>query len=163
MISFLWAESDNHIIGLNGGLPWHLPADMKYFKKTTTHQIIMAGRTTYESFKRPLPNRLNTVLTSHDKSEYPDDVVVFNTLEEFLAFAKKFSDKEIFVVGGAKIFAELLPYVDRLYKTVINHEFDGDTKMPEIDYSQFDLVSTKQGIIDDKNIYPYRFEIFERK
>ncbi|GAA6113121.1 MAG: dihydrofolate reductase [Apilactobacillus sp.] len=163
MISFLWAESNDHIIGLNGDLPWHLPADMKYFKETTTHQIIMAGRTTYESFKRPLPNRLNTVLTSHDKSEYPNDVVVFNELSEFLEFAKKFSDKEIFVVGGAKIFSELTEYVDRLYKTVIDYDFDGDTKMPEINYNDFNLVSTKEGILDDKNIYPHRFEVYERK
>ncbi|AYF92563.1 dihydrofolate reductase [Apilactobacillus bombintestini] len=163
MISYLWAESHNHIIGANGTLPWHLPADMKYFKENTIHQIILAGRTTYESFKRPLPNRLNMVLTSQSKDEFPDDVVVFHEVDEFLKFAKKFSDKEIFVVGGAKIFEELMPYVDKLYRTVIDYDFKGDTKMPSINYDDFTLETVKQGHVDDKNIYPHRFEIYKRK
>lgn len=162
MISYLWAEANHHVIGVDGTLPWHLPADMQYFKKLTTHQIILAGRTTYESFKRPLPNRLNVVLTSHSKDEFPPEVLVLNTLLEVLEFTKQFRDKEIIVVGGAKIFKEFMPYVDKLYRTVINADFAGDTTMPEIDYNDFTLESSTPGVMDSKNVYPHTFEVYTR-
>ncbi|UQS85410.1 dihydrofolate reductase [Apilactobacillus apisilvae] len=163
MISYLWAESKGHIIGSNGTLPWNLPSDMHYFKATTTGNVILAGKRTYESFGRPLPNRLNVVLTHTSKDDFPKNVKVFNNVNEFLSFSKDNQDKEIFVVGGAQIFKLLLPYVDFLYRTVIDYKFSGDTVMPDINYNDFKLIKSVDGKMDDKNIYPHTFEVFKRK
>ncbi|MCL0311686.1 dihydrofolate reductase [Apilactobacillus sp. TMW 2.2459] len=161
MISFLWAEDMNHVIGKDGHLPWHLPADMKYFKNTTTGKTILAGRKTYLSFGRPLPNRKNIVLTS-SKNINDDNVLVLHNINEFLEYAKNHTTEEIFVVGGANIFQQLLPYADRLYKTVIEHAFIGDVKMPEINYNNFELIKSTPGKIDEKNPYPFTFEVFTK-
>lgn len=163
MISYLWAESKGHVIGMDGNLPWKLPADMHYFKQTTTNNIILAGSKTYKSFGRPLPHRLNVVLTHQEDNRFPDEVMVIHNVNDFLQFANNNKEKEIFVVGGAQIFKLLLPYVDRLYRTSIDYKFDGDTVMPKINYDEFNLIKETIGKLDSKNIYPHKFDVFERK
>ncbi|MBW1605557.1 dihydrofolate reductase [Lactobacillus sp. Sy-1] len=161
MIAFVWAESKNATIGNNGGLPWKMPADMHRFKTTTTGHPILAGRPTFLSFGRPLPNRTNMVLTSHSKAEFPPSVVVFNSVAEFLTAYREQSD-DVYVVGGAMIFNELMDVVDVLYRTVINAVIDGDTKMPPVDYSRFKLVDAQSFPADEKNQFPYRFETYRK-
>ncbi|KRM67880.1 dihydrofolate reductase [Apilactobacillus ozensis] len=161
MISFLWAEGSNHIIGKNGNLPWHLPADMRYFKKLTTGNTIVTGRKTYLSFGKPLPNRKNMVITTSNNIN-DAGVLVFHSINEFIEYSKKHVDEEIFVVGGANIFEQLVPYADRLYKTEIEHDFDGDTYMPTINYDNFKLINTIPGKVDDKNIYDFNFKVFQK-
>ncbi|MHA8263003.1 dihydrofolate reductase [Lactobacillaceae bacterium Melli_B3] len=162
MIAFVWAETQNGVIGSHGGLPWQMPADMHHFKITTINHHILAGRTTYLSFGRPLPKRVNMVLTSHPKSEFPDEVVVFNSLDQFVR-AYQADDNDVYVVGGAKVFADLMPMVDVLYRTVIETKLDGDTKMPPIDYDQFELVEQQRYPSDDRNQFPYTFETYRKK
>ncbi|MHA8137913.1 dihydrofolate reductase [Lactobacillaceae bacterium Scapto_B20] len=162
MIAFVWAESQNGVIGAQGGLPWKMPADMHHFKTTTINHHILAGRTTYQSFGRPLPKRVNMVLTSHSKSEFPPEVLVFNGLAQFVD-AYQHANNDVYVVGGAKVFADLMPMVDVLYRTVIEADINGDTTMPTVDYSQFELVDQQRYPADDRNQYPYTFETYRKK
>ncbi len=89
-------------------------------------------------------------------------VLVFHSINEFIEYSKKHVDEEIFVVGGANIFEQLVPYADRLYKTEIEHDFDGDTYMPTINYDNFKLINTIPGKVDDKNIYDFNFKVFQK-
>jgi len=160
MISFLWAEDKNHVIGYKGQLPWTLPNDMKRFKELTIGKTIVMGRRTYESFPNgPLPKRLNIVMSRNPDYQVSDPAVLITDISEL----SKYEDKsEIVVIGGSKIFDVFKDIVDRLYVTRIDHEFDGDVKMIDLDYSKFKLTEKKEGVVDDKNIYPYTFETYDK-
>jgi len=161
MISFVWAEDKNHIIGSNGHLPWKLPNDMKHFKNVATGHPIVMGRKTFESFPNgPLPNRLNIVISRNPNYQVPDSVVLLTDKSQLSNYVK--SNEEVMVIGGAGIFDLFADDVDRLYLTKIDHAFDGDTKMVKIDYDKFKLVEKKEGIMDDLNIYPHTFETYQR-
>ena len=162
MLTYVWAQDKNGIIGNHGTLPWHLPADMHHFQQMTLHHGILAGHKTFDSFGRPLPHRLNMVLTSQSKDCFPDNVKVFNTPNNFLKYAQAHPTHQIRIVGGAQIFRIFLPYVDFLSRTVIDGQFKGDVHMPKIDYSKFKLVKTVKGAPDQKNHYAYRFETYKR-
>lgn len=161
MISFLFAMDKNRLIGKENKLPWHLPNDLKYFKEMTMQKKIAMGRKTFESIGRPLPGRKTIVLT-RDEHFSCEGCLVFHSIEEFVRFAEN-EHEEIFVIGGAEIFNKMLPYADRLYITEIEAEFSGDVFFPEIDYSEWELISEKEGTLDAKNVYPHRFLIYERK
>jgi len=161
IISFVWAEAKNHIIGVNGHLPWKLPNDMKRFKDVTTGHPIVMGRKTYESFPNgPLPNRLNIVISRNTDYQVPDSVVLITDKSQLSQYVS--DDAEVMVIGGEGIFKLFKNDVDRLYLTTIDHEFAGDTKMVELDYNKFNLTEKKEGIMDDKNIYPYTFKTYQR-
>lgn len=161
MISFVWAEAKNHVIGVDGHLPWTLPNDMKRFKDVTTGHPIVMGRKTFESFPNgPLPKRLNIVISRNPNYQVPDSVVLITDKSELKNYVK--SDDEVMVIGGAGIFDLFKDDVDRLYLTKIDHEFNGDVKMVKIDYKKFNLIEKKEGIVDDKNIYPYTFETYQK-
>lgn len=162
MLSYVWAQDLDGTIGKDGTLPWHLPADMHHFQEETVGHMMLAGRNTFDSFGRPLPRRTNMVLTSHPKTDFPDNVKVFNTPNNFLKFADAHPRDQIRIVGGAQIFKIFLPYVDYLCRTLINGHFNGDTKMPAIDYKKFKLIKVVKGHPDKKNRYSYRFETYCR-
>ncbi|WP_261809220.1 dihydrofolate reductase [Levilactobacillus humaensis] len=162
MLIFLWAEGNQGVIGQNGQLPWHLPADMHFFKTVTTGNTILAGSRTYASFGRPLPNRQNIVITHQDRTNFPAEVIVLDSIDAVRQYAATHRQDKLFVVGGAQIFEALLPDVDQLYRTVIEADFAGDTWMPAIDYSQFKLTATQPGVRNEKNPYEYRFEQYQR-
>ncbi|KRK87868.1 dihydrofolate reductase [Lentilactobacillus sunkii] len=161
MLSFIWAEDAKGLIGASGQLPWHLPDDMHYFKRTTMGNTIISGSRTFRSYNRPLPGRENIVVSS--QKNFPDGVQVISSIEKLCDLIEQHADKEYIVTGGANLFSQLLSRVDRLYRTKINAEFDGDTYMPPIDYSLFDKVKSIPGVVDEKNKYPHTFEVFERK
>ena len=161
MISFVWAEDKNHIIGEKGHLPWSLPNDLHHFKDVTVNHPIVMGRKTFESFPNgPLPKRLNIVISKNPDYQVPDSVVLINDKADLKKYVQ--SDDEVMVIGGSGIFKLFQDDVDRLYLTKIDHEFTGDTKMCSIDYSKFKLVEKKEGHMDDKNIYPYTFETWDK-
>lgn len=162
MLIYLWAESQGHVIGLRGGLPWHLPADMHYFKTVTTGHTIIAGAKTFASFPNVLPNRKNIVVTHQPATNFPEDVVVLDSLDAVRAYAAARPDEKIFIIGGAQLFAGLIADVDYLYRTVIDAGFDGDTWMPAIDYTKFQLIDTQPGVRNEKNPYTYAFEQYQR-
>ncbi|WP_057881367.1 dihydrofolate reductase [Companilactobacillus kimchiensis] len=161
MISFVWAEDKNQIIGVDGHLPWKLPNDMKRFKDVTTGHPIVMGRKTYESFPNgPLPNRLNIVISKNSDYQVPETVALLTDKSQLKQYVQ--ADEEVMVIGGEGIFKLFSDDVDRLYVTKIDHEFVGDTKMVKIDYKKFNLIEKKEGLMDDKNIYPYTFETYQR-
>lgn len=162
MLTFVWAEDENGVIGKEGGLPWSLPNDMKFFKEVTLTGNVLMGRKTLESIPNPpLKNRINVVLTRNTEFE-KKDIIVLNTKDEVLELAKTM-DKPLHIIGGADIFNMFVNDVDRLYRTLIHETFEGDVYMPSIDYSLFDLVETVEGHVDEKNIHAHTFQIFERK
>ena len=163
MITFVWAEDENGVIGYKGTLPWDLPSDMQFFKKVTLTGDVVMGRKTYESIpNRPLKNRKNIVLTRDENYEVDSNVKLVHRKESVLEYAKK-SNKDVHVIGGSSLFEMFQEDVDKLYRTVIHHSFKGDVKMIPIDWSQWELVSKEQVKKDDKNDYDHDFEVYTRK
>lgn len=167
MVSIIVATAKNNVIGNKGDIPWlgQLPADMKYFAEKTTGQAVIMGRTTYLSIPakyRPLPNRLNLVLSS---SEIADPgVVVFQSLQVAIDYGLA-QNNEVFIAGGGSIYKEALSgkyNIDRILRTLIDLEIDGDTFFPKLD-SGWQLVSEDRHLKDDKNKFDYSFQIYDRK
>lgn len=167
MITFVWAEDENHGIGYQGKLPWHLPGDMKHFKEKTLNHPILMGRNTFDSLPGLLPRRKHLILT-HDaefKKKFVDNdkVEVFLNTDELEHYLKAHSDEDIKAIGGVSIFNLLKEQVDVLEKTVIYHAFKVDTYMPDLNYADFKLVKTEKHEPDDRNQYAYDFLTYHRK
>lgn len=161
MISFLVAVAENGVMGKNNKLPWHIPEDLKYFKKVTMGHPIIMGRKTYDSIGRPLPGRENIILTANKNLEI-DGCKVFYNIEDLLQYCQIRNQEEYFVIGGAEIFRLFLPYVDRLYITKIKQKVEGDVYFPDIDWDKFSLTSEVEGK-DEQSPYKYSFQVFDRK
>lgn len=162
MIAFLWAQDENGIIGNHGTLPWSLPNDLQYFKKMTIDKAIVMGRKTFEGMnKRPLPNRMNIILTT-DKNYQADGVKVMHSVDEVMKFAKHY-EKDTIITGGTAVFKAFMPFADVLYKTIIHAEFEGDTVIPAIDWNEWKLVQSEAGLVDERNKYPHDFETYVKK
>ena len=160
-LSLLVAASENNVIGKDNKLPWHLPADLKYFKNLTWAMPILMGRKTFESIGKALPGRQSIVITRNNDWQQ-DGVDAVHSIEEAIAKAQSLGAKEIFVIGGAEIFNTALPQADRIYLTRIHHHFEGDAFFPELT-DEWDLVSERICEKDEKNIYNYSFQVWERK
>ncbi|WP_027409773.1 type 3 dihydrofolate reductase [Anoxybacteroides tepidamans] len=161
MISLIVAMDQNRIIGKDNKLPWHLPADLAYFKRVTMGHPIVMGRKTFESIGRPLPGRDNIVLT-RNRSFQPEGCIVIHSIDDIQKMAAERND-EIFVIGGAELFEAVLPVADRLYITKIEAQFPGDTFFPPFQEADWCLVSSEKGPKDEKNPYDYAFLVYERK
>jgi dihydrofolate reductase len=157
MISFILAMDENRVIGKDNDLPWRLPADLAYFKRTTMGQPVIMGRKTYESIGRPLPGRENIVVT-RNKDFAVEGITVVYSLEEAFEQTK---ETEAFVIGGEQIFKEAISFASRLYITQIHHTFEGDTYFPAIP-TEWKIVSSEKGIKDEKNPYDYDFVVYEK-
>lgn len=160
MISLLVAMDKNRLIGKDNDLPWRLPADLAYFKRVTMGHPIIMGRKTYDSIGRPLPGRENIIVT-RDTSYKMEGCKVIHSIDEILKMNEE-HDHELFVIGGAEIFKEILPYSDRLYITEIDEEFEGDTYFPAFDKSEWKVISEEKGVKDEKNPYDYTFMVYEK-
>ena len=149
-LSIVVAMDDNRLIGKDNKLPWHLPADLAYFKKITIGKSILMGRKTYDSIGRPLPNRRNIVITRNTNIVIPGCEVVSN-IEQALSITK--DEPEVMVIGGASLCEQLLPDVSRLYITKIEGSFDGDVYFPNYDKSEWHEVSCETHQADSLNSY----------
>ena len=158
-ISLIVAASRNNIIGSGGDLPWHLPDDLKNFKRLTTGKPIIMGRKTHESIGRPLPDRHNIVLT-RDEGYVAEGCEVVNTVEDAINLAAEAD--EVMVIGGGQVYAAFLPVARRIYLTRVHAEFDGDTEFPVLDDSEWQLVSTESHSADAQHLYAFDFMVFER-
>ena len=160
MISLIVAMTDERVIGKNNALPWHLSEDLKRFKQITMGHPIVMGRKTFQSIGRPLPGRQNIVIT-RDKNFHADGVTVVHDLCE--AFASATQDQsEIFVIGGAEIFAAALPLADRLYLTRIHKKIDGDVFFPPFDLqTDFEIIESTDGQSADG--LQYSFIVAEKR
>jgi dihydrofolate reductase len=136
-VSIVAAVARNGVIGADGGLPWHLPDELRLFKETTLGHVLVMGRRTYESIGRPLPGRTTVVVTRRaDWSPGTDEVVVAHSVDEALQRARAVDD-EVFVVGGGELYAAALPHADRLVLTFVEQEPEGDTTFPDVDWSNW--------------------------
>ncbi|NRD80482.1 dihydrofolate reductase [Bacillus sp. BRMEA1] len=160
MISFIVAMDENRVIGKNNKLPWHLPADLKFFKRVTMGHSVVMGRKTHESIGRVLPGRENIIITRNTNFQ-SEGCKVFHSVEEFIRFSRG-HHKEYFIIGGAEIFRETFHFADRLYITQIHENFNGDTYFPEFNVNDWILDSCEKGIQDEKNPYDYEFRIYDR-
>jgi dihydrofolate reductase len=157
LVSLIVAASRNGVIGNKGRLPWHLPADLQRFKRITMGHPILMGRKTFESIGKPLPGRTNIVITRQKGFQFRGTTVV-HSLEEALLMCEK--EKEAFVIGGAEIFRQALPFADRIYLMRIEKDFEGDTTLFEIDPKLWKETSREDFPADP---LPHTFLTYERK
>lgn len=160
MISLLFAMDRNNLIGRNNDLPWHLPKDLRFFKEKTLGNTIIMGRKTFESIGFPLPKRENIVITS--ASELEKEVTCISSVDTIMEWNKMNPEKEYFVIGGGRLFEQVLPFTDRMYITLIDEAFEGDTYFPEISYADWEETSKVKGEKDESNPYDYYFIQYDR-
>lgn len=160
MIYLIAALSQNHKIGLNGKMPWHLPEDLSYFKNITNGYPIVMGRKTFESIGKPLPNRTNIVLTTNPHFSAPG-VIVFHHIDDILRLYETNEDP-VFVIGGGEIYKAFLPYATSLYLTLIHETVEGDTSFPSYENDFYLTQSTPSQSITASG-HPFFFTIWKRK
>ena len=151
--------SRNRVIGRDNQLPWHLPEDLKHFKALTLGKPILMGRRTFESIGRPLVGRTNLVLTS-DRGFCAAGVLSLGSIDE--AFEAVPGEAELVVIGGASVYAQMLPFARRMHVTWVEAEIDGDTRFPEIDMRQWRSRSRREQPQDEEHAQAITFETFER-
>lgn len=161
LVSLIAAVDRNGLIGRQGKLPWHLPADLRYFQRTTMGHPIIMGSTTWRSIGRPLRGRTNVVVTRSGLVEAPGTVVV-RSFEDALALGAAASAKEVFVIGGAALYATAMPRANRIHLTRIDAVFEGDVYFPEIAGEEWIEQSREAHQTDEKNAYPYSFCVLDR-
>ncbi len=159
-IALIAAMTDDRVIGIENRLPWKLPADMKWFRRHTLGKPIVMGRKTFESFGgKPLPERLNIVIT-RDRDYRAEGAVVVHDIDAALDAAG--DAEEVMIIGGASFYEQMLPWADRLYLTFVHADVEGDAWFPEFDRSQWREVYREDHEADEKNPYAYSFVILER-
>jgi dihydrofolate reductase len=159
IVSLVLAMSENRVIGLDGGLPWHLPKDLQHFKKLTVDHTVIMGRKTFDEIKHPLANRRNVVVSRNPEFQ-PRGVTVVPSLEEALALGA--TEREVFVIGGGEIFRLALPRADRLYLTVVHATVEGDTYFPAFDATAWALEDEERYEADEKHAYAFTFRTYSR-
>ena len=158
IISMIAAMADNRIIGKDNQMPWHLPADFAWFRRCTMGKPVVMGRKTYESIGRPLPGRLNIVI-SRDASLSIEGVTTVTSIEQALEVAGEV--EEVMIIGGGAIYAACLPMANKLYVTHIEAEIEGDTQFPDWG-NEFKETYSEAYQADEKNAYNMRFTILEK-
>ena len=159
MISIIAAMARNRVIGADNAIPWHLPGELKLFKSITMGHHIIMGRNTWESVGRLLPGRITVIVTRRAGYDVPGAIVAASFDDAIAACA---GDDEIFVIGGAQLYAAALPRADRVYLTTVDAEVAGDTYMPQFDLAQWRERSSKAFARDAKNPYDYRLTVYDR-
>jgi len=158
--SLVVAMARNRVIGRDNQLPWRLPADLAYFKRITMGHPVIMGRRTYESIGRPLPGRLNIVVSRSPQFSAPGCTVVPSLAEAWRAAGDA---EEVCVIGGTSIFAEALPAADRIHLTEVEAEVPGDTWFPEFDRSEWTEREVERHAPDERHAYPFRIVVLERR
>jgi dihydrofolate reductase len=158
MLSLIVAIAKNRVIGFENKMPWHLPAELAYFKRVTMGHPIIMGRKTFESIGRPLPGRRNIVV-SRDHAYTAAGVEIMHSLDAAMAACK---NENAFIIGGATLYAKALPKVDRLYITEIDASPDGDTFFPALDGREWKETSRERREHDEKNQFDVSFIVLDR-
>jgi dihydrofolate reductase len=162
-LTHIVAMAENRVIGRAGGIPWHISEDFKFFKRTTMGHALVVGRKTFESFGRPLPGRLNVVVTRGPAAAIAAaaNVRVVPDLEAALALCRAVEGEwgsEVFVAGGGEIYRQTIASVSRIYLTVVHQRLDGDTVYPEFDAAQF----SRRLLLEAQEPIPYSTYLYER-
>lgn len=165
-LALIVARTRNGVIGRNNTMPWHLPEDLRYFKRVTLGKPVIMGRNTWESLGKPLPGRDNIVI-SRNPDFCANGATVANDFETAWSLADAFANErgvtEIMVIGGAQIYAEALPHISRAYITEIDADIEGDTFFPELDPESWQETARESHLPCEKNPHCYSFVTLERK
>lgn len=163
--SLIVAVSENGIIGKDNDMPWKISSDLQYFKKVTMDKPVIMGRKTFESIGKPLPGRVNIVIT-RDTGFTAEGVITAHSVDMALDVAKSMAEvkklKEVMVIGGAQIYALCLPEADRLYLTRIHAEIDGDTSFADLNPKEWIEYSREDHIAGEKDSHDYSFIVLDR-
>lgn len=159
MINLIVCMGENREIGKNNDMPWGrgLPADLAYFKRETSGHTVVMGRKTFESIGKPLPNRANIILTS-DRTYKQEGCKIMHDVKSILAM----KDQTLFIIGGATLYEQFLPYADFLYITKIKQSFEADTFFPKFNEGEYELIRYQQGKKDKKNQYEHGFFVYKK-
>lgn len=163
-ISIIVAHASNYVIGKDGKLPWHIPADLKYFKELTYGSPIIMGRKTFESIGRPLPGRHNIIITRNSEYHNDDCAVVFDfqaALKEAGDFAEQSGKSDIFIIGGAEVYRQAIDFADKAYITEVHADFDGDAIFDISDLSNWKEISRDYHANETTDL-PYSFVVLTR-
>ncbi|AOC94285.1 Dihydrofolate reductase [Flavobacterium anhuiense] len=160
MIIMIAAAAENNALGKNNELVWHLPNDFKRFKSLTTGHHIIMGRKTFESFPKPLPDRVHIVI-SRQENYKPEGCIVVDSIEKAIALCPENDDS--YVIGGGEIYNLALPFTDIIELTKVHHSFDADAFFPKINKSEWVLVESEENYKDEKHLYDYTYETYIRK
>lgn len=158
-LSLIAAMTRDHVIGLDGDMPWHLPADLAHFKRLTSGKPVIMGRKTFDSIGRPLPKRRNIVITRNDRWQH-EGVEVAHSLETAIALTRE--EDETMIIGGATLYNAALASAERLYITWIDANVVGDTHFPKWTETEFAVQSEEFRAKDDKNAYDLTFCTYQR-
>lgn len=161
LISAIAAVGKGNVIGKDNQIPWYLPADLAFFKRTTMGHALLMGRHTFRSIGRPLPKRTNIVIT-RDPYFTASGVLVAHSIEEALGLAYDEGEIEAFIIGGGGLYRDTVDLWDRLYLTEVNIEAEGDVFFPDIDPMEWRELWREAHTADDKNPYAYTFRLLER-
>lgn len=162
-IALIAAMARDRVIGKNGDMPWHLPAELQHFKRVTMGKPVVMGRTTFESIGRPLPGRTNIVLTRSCQQPYTDDQGVIWVSDTEQAVSAAGEAEELMVIGGGQVYQEFLPHAARLYLTQIDIEVEGDTWFPDFQVlGDWELREQVEYPADSKNPHAFTTQVFER-
>lgn len=159
ILSMIVAMANDRVIGLDNQMPWHLPADLAWFKKNTLNKPVIMGRKTFESIGRPLPNRHNIIISRTPHISDNENVTWVESLDAAINLAK--DNAEVFIIGGGNIYQQALPLANRLYLTHIDATLQGDTRFPDYNTGKWQQIFEEKHQVDDKNSYNYQFEILE--
>jgi len=159
MITIIAAIAKNNALGKDNKLIWHIPADLKRFKKVTLNHHVIMGRKTYESLGKPLPNRTSIIITRNANFK-AEGCVIVNSLQAAIKAAKE--DKSPYILGGAEIYKQAILIANKLDLTFVHHHFEADAFFPEIDETIWKETSREDFKASDKNKYDYSFVTFER-
>jgi dihydrofolate reductase len=162
IISFLVAMDEKRGIGKAGHLPWRLSADLKRFRELTMGHHIIVGRKTFESIGKPLPGRQMIVVTRKESIAF-EGCFVAHSVEDAISLARERGESELFICGGAEIYAQSLGVADRMYLTLVHTDCDADTFFPEWDRGEWIEVESEHRAADEKNQYPFTFKVLTRK
>lgn len=160
MIILIAAVAENNALGKNNDLLWHLPNDFKHFKEMTSGHYIIMGRKTFESFPKPLPNRIHVII-SRQKDYQSEGCIVVQDLEQAIEVCPK--NEDIYIIGGGRIYQQSISFADQLEITRVHHTFDADVFFPEIDLELWELTSETFHSKDEKHLFDYSFQTYSRK
>jgi len=160
-IAMIVAAAANNVIGKDNKLIWHLPEDLKFFKKATLNHYMIMGRKTFEALGKPLKDRVSIVITKSKKFEWPELIVV-GSLKEAINLPKLKDEDRVFVIGGGEIYRQSMEIADEIYLTRVHANFEGDTTFPEIDQRIWKEVSRVDHPEDEKHAYSFSFLKYER-
>ena len=161
VISHLVAATENNVIGKKNQIPWKLPNDLIFFKNKSWGMPVIMGRNTYESLEKPLPGRINIIVTSKQDWQ-PEGATIAHSIAEGVTKACESDCNEIFIIGGGEIFKQSMDIVNRIYLTRVHTTIEGDTFYPSINLNEWKLITEDPHQADDKHAYAYTFQLWEK-